>query len=259
MNTLRELELQRALLLDQELAIDLKLDAVRKQEYDAIREFVTPYFEDIKSSGIDIEVTRSAIYFKTQHPEKGYNEELFKIYMQENWSSQDPAFKGMEISYYTTTTNANDAWQVNRLVLLGQLATVVYEYHDEIVAGMNKVCESFQQAYRALYKEKRVLDEAKTEIKNNKLAVQTQVVTDLMKGDGVKFITGKNVDLKHNYCPRVVSLKFESFSKSGKTATVGFVLAYGEHVYKEEKCNVEKIIDQVIYYYKDIAEELLPQ
>lgn len=259
MTPIKQLHVQRALLEVQQDILQEQLDMLRKEEYTALGEVITPYFEEIKSYGVDIDVHRSAVYFKALHPEKGYKEELFKIYMQENWKEEDPAFGGMELSYYTTTTKVSDSWQMNRLVLLGQVATLTYEHGDAIIAGMNAVCESFNDQYNALYKEKRIVQKDIRDIDTNITTIKRQAVSDLLHGEGIKFTKGVNVDLKYKYSPRITQIKIKEVSKSGKRATVQCILAYGEHVYTEENCILDRIIDQVFYYYKDIAEELLPQ
>ena len=83
-----------------------------------------------------------------------------------------------------------------------------------------------------------------------------------LKNDRVEFTEGRNIDLKYNYSPRVISIKLIDLSKSGKKATVVFQFAHGGSISREENCSVEKIVDQVAFYYpnyaKDTKEELLP-
>jgi hypothetical protein len=230
------------------------------REQNAIKDALLPFFEDF-SEGVIVEVMRGSVYFKMFDPERGYNKEIFSLYLKEDWSG-DRSFRGVSISYYTTSTNGEDTWELERLFLLGKVAGIVRWKQDEIVDAANRVKPVFKEEYEVAFQLQNMISTAISEIDNKvRRLTRERVEYELMK-DGIEFTEGRNIDLKYNYSPRVISIKLIDFSKSGKKATAVFVFAHGTSTSREENCSVEKIVEQVAYYYpnyaKDTKKELLP-
>lgn len=79
----------------------------------------------------------------------------------------------------------------------------------------------------------------------------------LARLEGIVFDQHVYIEFKRNYSIKVKSLKMIDFSKSGKTCTVIYSTRDGFQT-REENCNVENILNQVVYFYKDIVQEEVP-
>jgi hypothetical protein len=236
------------------------ISEIYTREQNAIKDALLPFFEDF-SEGVVVEVQRGSVYFKMLDPERGYNKEIFSLYLKEDWSG-DRSFKGVDLSYYTTSTKGEDTWELKRLQLLGKIAEVVEDQQGLIIDAANKVMPTFKEEYEVAYQLQNMINTAISEIDNKvRRLTRERVEYELMK-DGIEFTEGRNIDLKYNYSPRVISIKLIDFSKSRKKATAVFVFAHGTSTSREENCSVEKIVEQVAYYYpnyaKDTKRELLP-
>ena len=251
----------RAEWVEKNIAAKESISEIYSREQNAVRDALFPFFIGFSPDAF-IEVTRGSVYFKMFDPERGYNKEIFSLYLKEDWNEDGPAFKGVDLSYYTTSTSGVDAWELKRLRMLGDLAEIVLKKQDEIVDAANKVVAGFKEEYRVAYQLQNMISTAIGDIDVRiRQLIKERVEFDL-KNDRVEFTEGRNIDLKYNYSPRVISIKLIDFSKSGKKATAVFQFAHGVSTSREENCSVEKIVEQVAYYYpnyaKDTKRELLP-
>jgi hypothetical protein len=258
MTRLNLLEDQKVILTaNKELLEEKRRDIyVREQKAlgDALAGFYGVFPEDV-----EVEVTRGSVYFKMTHPEYSYKKELFTLYLRDNWNEDGRAFKGIDLSYYTTSTKGVDAWELKRLQMLGTIAGIIYEKHDEVVDAANTAVNAFKEEYAAVYKE---MNEVGSEIRGVEqlitLVVKEKIELDL-KGEGVTFERGKNIQLKFNYSPNVINIKLVDLSKSGKKGTAVFTFAHGSHTSREENVNVSSIIDQVYGLRENIVQHTLAE
>lgn len=258
MTRLNLLEDQKAILeAKKELLEEKRRDIyVREQKAlgDALAGFYGVFPEDV-----EVEVTRGSVYFKMAHPEYSYKKELFTLYLRDNWNEDGRAFKGIDLSYYTTSTKGVDAWELKRLQMLGTIAGIIHEKHDEVVDAANTAVNAFKEEYAAVYKE---MNEVGSEIRGVEqlitLVVKEKIELDL-KGEGVTFEKGKNIQLKFNYSPNVINIKLVDLSKSGKKGTAVFTFAHGSHTSREENVNVSSIIDQVYGLRENIVQHTLAE
>jgi len=258
MTRLNLLEDQKAILTaNRELLEEKRRDIyVREQKAlgDALAGFYGVFPEDV-----EVEVTRGSVYFKMAHPEYSYKKELFTLYLRENWNEDGRAFKGIDLSYYTTSTKGVDAWELKRLQMLGTIAGIIHEKHDEVVDAANNAVSAFKEEYAAVYAE---MNEVGSEIRGVEqlitFLIKEKIEMDL-KGQGVDFEKGRQIQLKWNYSPNVVSIRLTDVSKSGKTCTVVFKWAHGGNASQEEKVNVDSIIDQVYGLRENIVQHTLAE
>ena len=251
----------RAEWVEKNIAAKEAISEIYVREQQAVRDALLPFFTDF-NEGITVEVHRGSVYFKMDHPEYSYKKELFNLYLKEDWREDGPAFKAVDLSYYTTSTNGDNVWELERLFLLGKLAGVVRWKQAEIVDAANKAVAGFKEEYGVEHQLQNMISTAIGDIDVRiRQLIKERVEFDL-KNDGVEFTEGVSVQMKYNYSPRVKSVKLIDFSKSGKKATAVFEFAHGSNTSREENCSVESIVDQVAHYYpnfaKDTKEELLP-
>ena len=244
MTRLSLLEDQKAILTAKKELLEEKRRDIYVREQKALGDALAGFY-GVFPEDVEVEVTRGSVYFKMAHPEYSYKKELFTLYLRDNWNEDGRAFKGIDLSYYTTSTKGVDAWELKRLQMLGTIAGIIHEKHDEVVDAANNAVSAFKEEYAAVYKE---MNEVGSEIRGVEqlitLVVKEKIELDL-KGEGVTFEKGKNIQLKFNYSPNVINIKLVDLSKSGKKGTAVFTFAHGSSTSREENVNVSSIIDQV--------------
>lgn len=259
MTRLNLLQDQKAILTAKKEVLENKRGDIFVREQQAISDALLPFFSGF-SPDTYIEVQRGNVYFKMDHPDYSYKKELCNLYLRENWNLEDNiSFKGIDLSYYTTSTKGDDKWELKRLRMLGDLAEIVLKNHDTIVDAANAAILPFKAEYKEVYAE---MDEIGKEIRAVedliKVVLKEKIVLDL-KDEGVEFERGKNIQLKWNYSPTVRAIKLVDLSKSGKKATAVYTFAHGGSESREENVNVESIIDQVYGLRKDIVQHTLAE
>ena len=261
MTRIQVLQDARAEWIEKSISAKETISEIYAREQNAIKDALLPFFEDF-SEGVVVEVLRGSVYFKMFDAERGYNKEIFSLYLKEDWSG-DKSFNGVDLSYYTTSTSGVDAWELKRLRLLGKLAEVVEDNQFSILHAANKVKPAFKEEYEVAFQLQNLINTAINDINVRiKQLIKERVEFDL-KSEGVEFTKKVCIDFKYNYSANIQALKLSNISKSGKTADVVFNFNEGDKFrFTENNCNVEKIIEQVAHYFpnfaKDTKEELLP-
>ncbi len=259
MTRLNLLEDQKVILTAKKEELENKRGNIYVREQKAISDALLPFFTDFPSD-VSVEVQRGSVYFKMDHPEASYKKELFSLYLREDWSQDDNiSFKGIDVSYYSTSTKGIDSWELRRLQMLGKLAEIVEDQQGIIVDAANAASSLFKAEYKEVYaqmneigKELRAVEELIRVIEKEK------IILDL-KNDGVEFDVARHIQLKFNYTPNVKLIKLIDFSKSGKKATAVFTFAHGDHTSREENINVSSIIDQVYGLRQSIVQRTLAE
>jgi len=262
MTRLNLLEDQKAILEAKKEVLESKRGDIYVREQQAISDTLLPFFSQFTPE-VEVEVTRGSIYFKMAHPDYSYKKELFNIYLRENWRFDEgenrKSFDGVDLSYYTTSTKGIDKWELKRLQLLGAVAEIVLEHQDRILDRVNHVVLPFKAEFAEVFKE---LQDVGSEIRGVEqlitFLIKEKIEMDL-KGQGVDFEKGRQIQLKWNYSPNVVSIRLTDVSKSGKTCTAVFKWAHGGNASQEEKVNVDSIIDQVYGLRENIVQHTLAE
>lgn len=251
----------RAEWVEKSIAAKETTSEIYAREQNAIKDALLPFFIDF-SEGVIVEVGRGSVYFKMFDPQRGYNKEIFSLYLKENYFGEGDRYSAVDLSYYTTSTSGVDEWELKRLQLLGKLAEVVKDNQFSILHAANKVIPTFKEEYQVAFQLQNMISTAIGDIDVRIRQLTKERVEFDLKGEGIEFTKGVGIQLKYNYSPTVKSIKLIDFSKSGKKATVVFQFAHGSHTSREENCSVESIVEQVAHYYpnfvEDTKEELLP-
>ena len=260
MTRIQVLQDARAEWVEKNIAAKETTSEIYAREQNAIKDVLLPFFKDF-SEGVLVEVGRGSVYFKMFDPQRGYNKEIFSLYLKENYFGEGDRYSAVDLSYYTTSTSGVDEWELKRLQLLGKLAEVVKDNQFSILHAANKVIPTFKEEYEVAFQLQNMISTAISDIDVRIRQLTKERVEFDLKGDGIVFSERVEIDLKYNYTPRVQFIKLENISKSGKTATVIYMTSDGYQT-KEENCNIEKIVDQVAHYYPkfaiDTKRELLP-
>jgi len=262
MTRLNLLEDQKAILTAKKDLLSEKRGDIYVREQKALGEALAGFY-GVFPEDVVVEVTRGSVYFKMDHPNVNYKKELFSLYLRENWNFEEGkdkrSYTGIDLSYYTTSTKGVDLWELKRLQMLGKIAEVVYEKHDEIVDAANAAVLPFKEEYAEVYKEMQDVGSEIRGVENLITYLEKEKIEKDLKGEGVDFGRGKNIQLKFNYSPNVVSIKLIDLSKSGKKGTAVFKWNHAGNASQEENVNVSSIINQVYGLRENIIQPTLAE
>ena len=204
------------------------------------------YFNYFKEMEVVVRGTYATFHLKD---EDGYNKEIFSLYFDERYKQEAE----LRISYYTTSTHSN--FEIERLILLGKAAQVIKRSSEEILSTIKDVRNQDLEKSNELFSiqlkyENEIRDYRNTEFQERKVQIGLE-----LKKEGVTFEVPREIKFKFNYVIYVNSLKIIDISKSGKTCTVVFKNR-GGYESREENCNMQSIIDQVVFLRKSIVSTL---
>ncbi len=256
MTRVQILEDKKALVAEKRDSLEDKISDIGRREQAELIRVLVPYFKNFREEVV-VDIKRGGVYFSMPHPDYTYNKELFNIYLDENWSDKEEAYKGLNLSYYTTQTKGMDSWELMRLRMLGEAAEIILYSQKEILEKINGVAKSFLDEKTEIYSQmtelRREIDTYESQIRELKRGKMRE---DLM-GEGIRFQKDAHIQLKFNYSARIKSIKLVDVSKSGKRATAVFTYAYNESsVSREENVDVAKITDQVLAHINNIESTL---
>lgn len=183
-------------------AFDRMRDLEKKRDIE-ICSFVKNYFEGIETDLEDVVYEESTSYMEISCKGQPFVKEVWDekkddyvkvtkygkdriatIYFDgDSWSSkEDDRFINMGISTYSASDKYSQ-FQLNRFIYLGEVAKVIADFKDDILAGMNKIYESKKKAIQKANLENAKLrseiDKVQTDRENYKHDV---IIRDLEKG-----------------------------------------------------------------------------
>ena len=216
---------------------------------DEIADVLNSHFNYFKE--FTIKVSNESAYFYMFNEEAKYEKEIFSLYFYERYNSATK----LELSYYSTSTQSD--FELDRLMYLGSFAKVIKQDSERILNEIVAVQSKYKNRSNELYqikdgyeKQKRAYQKANDEARKAKIELA-------FRENGIIFDKSVNIQIKSNYTPRIDSIKLSEVSKSGKTGTIVYHLAHGGSIHTEDKVNVERILDQIFFYHKDIVKEEL--
>lgn len=213
------------------------------------------FFKDIVSEDVTVDCTSSAIQFRKKNEEGTYDREIFNLYLRENYDTREGLpYKGIELSYYTTSTNSE--WELQRLVNLGRVAEALSKFKEQILNDANKLRTGYLERIEKgnYWNDSYDIDKQIQDIKKVIKEQEINSIRERLFKDGVEFKKGVCIKLKFNFEPYVKSIKLVDINRSGKKATAVFTYGHGEYSSKEENVDVVKVTDQVLGYSKNIVQ-----
>jgi hypothetical protein len=246
MKTLDELKEQESVLLEQRERLESRRGDIYLKEQQAISDTVLPFFSEFTPE-VKVEVTRGSVYFKMSHPDLNYDKELFNLYLRENWSfdENEKAFSSVNLSYYTTSTNGVDKWELNRLQLLGKAAEIVLNHQDRILDRVNNTASLFKAEFNKVFTQmhelQKEIGEVQTQIRDAKGA---QLLTELLNG-GVSFDSDVYLELKRSDKRPTRFSWIKVTEVKGKTCTVS--IKNDSYTYSEDRVNLEKLVSRLVF------------
>ena len=182
--------------------------------------------------GTSFQVTRP-------HDKYDYDKEILTLRFRDDWRTGE--FTEVETSMYST--NDNSQWELERLVTSGEVARVLLDYGDDIIAKFNSYKESFSEEYNAAQKAKWSAEGDLQKLKDEKNQTYLDIATSLLNSDGLEFSNDKKgtIDIKWDWTLRgITSAKILSKTASGKSADIE-ISCYGETPRVYEKVRMSNI------------------
>jgi hypothetical protein len=207
------------------------------------------YFRGVVSEDVSIVCTNTTINFKMLDQDCR-EKEIFQIYLRENYMMKERsenAYRGIDLSYYTTSTNSD--FELQRLENLGRVAMLVRNFKEEILRQANELAKIYdaELAMEKFFERESEVGRQIKVLRDEIRAIQKEEKrVALFSEEGLSFEKEAYVQLKANYTVRVKNIKLIEIAKSGKTATAVFTYFHGDHVSREERVSIEKVVSQVI-------------
>jgi hypothetical protein len=185
---------------------------------------------------------------KRPHDNYNYDKELITLRFRDDWKTGE--FTHIETSMYST--NDNSQWELERLYTAGEVAKVLLDHGDDILAKFNAYKESFKEEYTAAQKAKWLAEGDIQKLKDEKDQTYIDKAETLLNGEGLVFDKEKkgSIDLRWDWTLRgITSAKIISKTSSGKSADIE-ISTYGETPRVYEKVRTSNI-ENLLWQYRD--------
>jgi len=215
------------------------------------------YFEIIQEY-FGGEFTLDDVYFKHDygtsfelkrpHDQYDYDKELITLRFREDWKTNE--FTDIETSMYST--NDNSQWELERLFTAGEVAKVLLDHGDDIIAKFNSYKDSFSEEYSIAQKAKWACEGDIHKLKDEKNQTFLDLAKSLLEGEGLVFDKKQkgSIDLRWDWTLRgITSAKIVSKTSSGKSADIE-ITTYNETPRVFEKVRMSNI-DCLLWQYRD--------
>lgn len=158
--------------------------------------------------------------YEIKRPNKDYNydKELMTIRFSEDWKTGE--LSGIETSLYSTSDNSQ--WELERIFTNGEIAKVLLDHGDDLLAEMNVVRltnkEEIDEARTKAYKIEASIKNLKDEINT----IHNNEAIEKLEGEGLVFNEKKAVmDIRWDWTLRGInSAKIVSKTASGKSCNI---------------------------------------
>lgn len=185
---------------------------------------------------------------KRPHKEYNYDKEMITLRFRDDWKTGE--FTDIETSMYST--NDNSQWELERLYTAGEVAKVLLDHGDDILAKFNSYKESFKEEYSAAQKAKWTCESDLQKLKDEKNQTYLDKAEALLNSEGLVFDKKEkgSIDLRWDWTLRgITSAKILSKTASGKSADIEISI-YGEAPRVYEKVRMSNI-DVLKWQYRD--------
>ena len=185
--------------------------------------------------------------FAVKRPNKEYNydKEMITLRFRDDWKTGE--FTDIETSMYST--NDNSQWELERLFTAGEVAKVLLDHGDDILAKFNSSKVSFADEYKAAHDARWTCEADLNKLKEEKNKTFLDMAEDLLNSEGLTFDgeVKASIDLRWDWTLRgITSAKVIGKTASGKSADIE-ISQYGEapRTYvKVRTSNVEALLRQ---------------
>jgi len=185
---------------------------------------------------------------KRPHKEYNYDKGMITLRFRDDWKTGE--FTNIETSMYST--NDNSQWELERLFTAGEVAKVLLDHGDDIIAKFNSHKEFYSEEYNAAQKAKWSCEVDVQKLKDEKNESFLNIAAQKLEGEGLVFDKKQkgSLDLRWDWTLRgITSAKVISKTPSGKSADIEISI-YGEEPRTYEKVRMSNI-DVLKWQYRD--------
>ena len=156
---------------------------------------------------------------KRPHDQYDYDKELITLRFKEDWKTGE--FTDVDTSMYST--NDNSQWELERLFTAGEVAKVLLDFGDDIIAEFNTVKDKIAKEHDEARTAKWTCENDIQKLKSEKNQTFLDKADTLLNGEGLVFDGDKKgtIDLRWDWTLRgITSAKILSKTTSGKSADI---------------------------------------
>ena len=206
-------------------ALEEQRSKVESDKTDALSRMYMQYFGDCLVNDDTIEVSDTYVYFKRFSPDFNRHKEMISISVRPS-SWRDEEADKIETSFYCTSSCSD--FELNRMIMIGNVGQVILDFKDDIIAGYNSVQESFKDKLSGLNKEIWRLEREMREHKSEIETIEENALLDKLEKDGLEFKVEKDnlyrlpdLDIRFDWNIRHIrKIKVLDKTKSGKSADI---------------------------------------
>ena len=158
--------------------------------------------------------------YEIKRPNKDYNydKELMTIRFHEDWKTGE--MDKIETSLYSTSDNSQ--WELERIFTNGEVAKVLLDHGDDLLAEMNTVRLTNKEQITEIRSEAYKIDSSIKNLKNEINEIHFNEATEKLEGEGLVFNEKKAImDIKWDWTIRGInSAKILSKTASGKSCNI---------------------------------------
>ena len=217
---------------------------------------VDKYFNSFTSEDIITKVSSDGetITFLRPHEDYTYNKDLMDIRLRTNWKTDEI----IDISTSVYSTSDNSLWELERLQVVGQIASVLIDFKDDFIAEMTNFREGTKEETKAL---RQAGYDIEQDIRNCEAEIsrmETEATEALLNGEGLVFNNKlASVNISWNNSVRGISkARITNKTASGKSADLELTLNYGygdnvtETVRTYSKVRMSNV-ENLVWQYRD--------
>jgi len=176
--------------------------------------------------------------YEVLRPKEGYSydKELMTIRIDDSWKTSE--FEEIKTSMYSTSENG--VWELERLITCGEVAKVILDFSDDIIAEFNTVRDEFKTSISESSSNVWKLERDIKQLTEDKNQFELERKMDLLETTGIEFSKPVNLDVRWDWTVRNINkARIIAKTKSGKSASLTLETIHGE--VKVENVRIDKI------------------
>ena len=227
-----------------------EFNAVEKERDQKYFEIIQQYFGgEFTLDDVYIEHDYSSTFVvKRPHDQYDYDKELITLRFRDDWKTGE--FTEIDTSMYST--NDNSQWELERIYTAGEVAKVLLDHGDDIIAAFNSNKDAYAEKYSKVRTAKWSVEGDIQKLKDEKNQSYLEIAKQKLEGEGLVFEGDKKgaIDLRWDWTVRgITSARILSKTASGKSADIE-ISQYGNEPRTYEKVRMSNI-DALKWQYRD--------
>jgi hypothetical protein len=216
---------------------------VEEARTDELSRMYLKYFGECLVDDDKIEVSDTYVYFKRFDSDYNYHKEIMSISVRpKTW--RDEEADSIETSFYSTSTN--NEFELNRMILIGNVGRVILDFQDDIIAEYNLIRRSrYKVEISKLNSQIWDLEKKVREMNSEINTIENDALMDQIDKDGIEFKVDEenlyklpDLDIRFDWNVKYIKkIKVIGKTKSGKSADIELVTV--RNVWDEQKGKYE--------------------